>query len=84
MPSADHKEKNPAINSDVAEAMAKYGIARVPVDYFHYKEFRYTNLTMRLLRRHVRTGRHNDLDAKSKLRGLSAGEGTPRCRPSIQ
>ena len=44
MPSADHKEKNPAINSEVAEAMAKYGIARVPVDYFHYKEFRYTNL----------------------------------------
>jgi hypothetical protein len=35
------RKKNPAINS---EAMAKYGIARVPVDYFHYKEFRYTNL----------------------------------------
>ena len=41
MPSADRNERNPAINS---EAMAKYGIARVPVDYFHYKEFRYTNL----------------------------------------
>jgi hypothetical protein len=24
--------------------MAKYGITLVPVDYFHYKEFRYTNL----------------------------------------
>jgi hypothetical protein len=24
--------------------MAKYGIARVPVDYFHYREFQYTNL----------------------------------------
>ena len=44
MPCADRKEKNPPINSEVAEAMAKYGIARVPVDYFHYKEFRYANL----------------------------------------
>jgi hypothetical protein len=24
--------------------MAKYGITRVPVDYFHYRDFRYTNL----------------------------------------
>jgi hypothetical protein len=24
--------------------MTKYGITVVPVDYFHYKEFRYTNL----------------------------------------
>jgi hypothetical protein len=24
--------------------MAKYGILRVPVDYFHYGDFRYTNL----------------------------------------
>jgi hypothetical protein len=24
--------------------MAKYGITRVPVDYFHYGDFRYTNL----------------------------------------
>ena len=27
-----------------AEEMAKHGIKRVPVDYFHYKQFRYTNL----------------------------------------
>ena len=44
MPVADRKETNPTINSEAAEAMAKYGITRVPVDYFHYKEFRYTNL----------------------------------------
>jgi hypothetical protein len=44
MPATDRKEINPAINSETAEAMAKYGITRVPVDYFHYKEFRYTNL----------------------------------------
>jgi hypothetical protein len=30
--------------ADRTEATAKYGITRVPVDYFHYKEFRYTNL----------------------------------------
>lgn len=24
--------------------MTKYGITRVPVDHFHYREFRYTNL----------------------------------------
>ena len=44
MPTADRNEKNPAIKTEAAEAMAKYGITRVPVDYFHYKEFRYTNL----------------------------------------
>jgi hypothetical protein len=42
MPATDRKEINPAINPEAAEAMAKYGITRVPVDYFHYKEFRYT------------------------------------------
>ena len=26
------------------EEMAKFGIARVPVDRFHFREFRYTNL----------------------------------------
>jgi len=44
MPKADRKEINPAINPEAADAMAKYVITRVPVDYFHYKEFRYTNL----------------------------------------
>jgi hypothetical protein len=44
LPAADRKTINPAINSEAAEGMAKCGITRVPVDYFHYKEFRYTNL----------------------------------------
>jgi len=26
------------------EAMATFGITRVPVDYFHYRHYRYTNL----------------------------------------
>lgn len=29
---------------DDNEEMRKYGITRAPVDYFHYKEFRYTTL----------------------------------------
>ena len=44
MRATDSKEMNPAINPEATEAMAKYAITRVPVDYFHYKEFRYTNL----------------------------------------
>ena len=38
MPATNRKEINPAINPEAD------GITRVPVDYFHYKEFRYTNL----------------------------------------
>ena len=30
--------------SSDAEQMTEFGIIRVPVDYFHYKEFRYTHL----------------------------------------
>jgi hypothetical protein len=70
MPAADRKTIDPAINSEAAEGMAKYGITRVPVDYFHYKEFRYTG--------------GNDLDPKSSFGGYSAGEGRPLCRPWIQ
>ena len=73
MLAADRKEINPAINSEAAEAMAKYGITRVPVDYFHYKEFRYTNLDDAI----AQATRENGA-------GVSAGEGTPLCRPSIQ
>ena len=30
--------------SSDAEEMTEFDIIRVPVDYFHYKEFRYTHL----------------------------------------
>lgn len=46
-----------------AEKMEKYDIKRVPVDYFHYRQFRYTNLADALAqaesdqRRIVRTDR---------------------------
>lgn len=44
MTSADGKEASAAFSPEAAEEMAKYGITRVPVDYFHYGSFRYTNL----------------------------------------
>jgi hypothetical protein len=44
MAASNHNQTQPTIDSDTAEAMTKFGITRVPVDYFHYKEFRYTNL----------------------------------------
>ena len=31
-------------NVEAAEEMAKYGITRVPADFFHYRQYRYTNL----------------------------------------
>jgi hypothetical protein len=44
MASADRKEASTGTNPEVSKEMTKYGITRVPVDYFHYKEYRYTNL----------------------------------------
>jgi hypothetical protein len=41
---ADRKEASPALSAEVAEEMAKHGITHVPVDCFHYGDFRYTNL----------------------------------------
>lgn len=38
------KSAAPNPGSDEAEDLARYGITCVPVDYFHYREFRYTNL----------------------------------------
>lgn len=35
--------KTPSPPSDL-ELMKRYGISRIPVDYFHYRQYRYTNL----------------------------------------
>jgi hypothetical protein len=43
MASENHEKSKPAVEPAIAEEMAKYGITRVPVDYFCYGEFRYTN-----------------------------------------
>ena len=34
----------PLPTDDATGQMARYGITRVPVDYFHFREFRYTSL----------------------------------------
>ena len=34
----------PKVDQGSAGELAEYGITRVPVDYFHYRGFRYTNL----------------------------------------
>jgi hypothetical protein len=44
MTPANQWEASPSLGDDAAEAMAKYGITRVPTDYFHYKEYRCTSL----------------------------------------
>jgi hypothetical protein len=45
MPStASNNEPSSNLSPEDAERMAKYGIVRIPVDYFHYGKFRYTNL----------------------------------------
>jgi len=33
-----------ASTDEDSEEMAEFGITRVPADYFHYKDFRYTQL----------------------------------------
>ena len=40
--SADQKE--PALNVEALDDMAKHGITRITVDYFMCGEYRYTNL----------------------------------------
>ena len=44
MTSQNIKDTSQAPSASEVEEMAKYDIIRVPVDYFHYRQFRYTNL----------------------------------------
>lgn len=44
MMSADHDKASPDLSSEAAKEMDKYGITCVPVDYYHYGKYRYTNL----------------------------------------
>jgi hypothetical protein len=37
------KDTSHALSATQTEQMTKYDITRVPVDYFHYRQFRYTN-----------------------------------------
>jgi hypothetical protein len=37
-------ESDDCVTQSAADEMAAYGITRVPVEYFHYRGFRYTTL----------------------------------------
>lgn len=44
MTSVNDDHPGPTVAAVVAEEMTRYGITRVPVDYFHLGDFRYTSL----------------------------------------
>lgn len=44
MTSPEIEAAHVSAGQDASDQMAKYGITRVPVDHFHYKEFRYSTL----------------------------------------
>jgi hypothetical protein len=58
---------NPAspslLASDIVDRMAEYGITRVPVDYFHFGEFRYTRLEDALAQAEHQADRDGDMSA---------------------
>jgi len=44
MTTTNRNNRPPTAKPEAKDEMAKYGITRVPIDYFHYKQYRYTNL----------------------------------------
>lgn len=44
MTSTNHDEASAGSQSEAANEMDRYGITRVPVDYFHFGQYRYTHL----------------------------------------
>ena len=44
MSSENHDELASAFGPEVAKEMLRFGIARVSISHFHYKDFRYTNV----------------------------------------
>jgi hypothetical protein len=44
MTTTNQKNGRPVAKPEAKDEMARYGITRVPIDYFHYKQYRYTNL----------------------------------------
>ena len=41
---ANNDGSSPSLSPEAAEEMAKYGIVRIPVDYYYVGKYRYTNL----------------------------------------
>jgi hypothetical protein len=44
MTTTNHEKRRPKAKPEGKDEMATYGITCVPIDYFHYKQYRYTNL----------------------------------------
>jgi hypothetical protein len=44
MTSPDPIEANVTVERNSQDEMTRYGITRVPVDHYHYKQYRYTHL----------------------------------------
>lgn len=44
MTTVDSQQASPTLSQEARDDMEKYGITRVPVDYFHHGKYRYTNL----------------------------------------
>jgi len=44
MTTASRKNRRLTATPEASDDMARYGITRIPVEYFHYKQYRYTNL----------------------------------------
>jgi hypothetical protein len=44
MTSLEYKQERTTADQIILNEMTQYGITRVPVEYFHYKGFRYSNL----------------------------------------
>ena len=64
---ADRKEASSVFGQEDAEELVRHGITRIPVDYFHYGDFRYTNLDDALTQ--AKRQRSNESSAAVNLGG---------------
>jgi hypothetical protein len=60
---ANQREASPTVGPNASEQMAKYGITRVPTDYFHYEEYRYTSLDDAIAQAKRQHRRYHRMDA---------------------
>ena len=44
MTSSRRREESPILGQDAGDEMVRYGITRVPTDYFYCEDYRYTRL----------------------------------------
>ena len=84
MSSENHDELASAFGPAVAEEMLKFGITRVSIDHFHYKDFRYTNVKDAIAqakRQQAINGQRRENDAPKGTGGHPVKLQLPLCRP---